>query len=175
VRAYVNQLKFMPLPSVPLFQRRREVVVTFYFQKSAMNRNYYSIAVDQQMFESFWYAVGHLHPRERWHMDLMELRDPIGPGDLWLRLRFLEEHGVDQLALGKRLSSQVERQVTDLVSANHSRLGTVLEQLLQIDGIRVDLLPGEWIDLSFPAPPEPGEGFVRSFILVPSGHYQTIP
>jgi hypothetical protein len=139
------------------------------------HKNYYSIAVDQQMFESFWYAVGHLHPRERWHMDLMELRDPIGPGDLRLRLRFLEEHGVDQLALGKRLSSQVERQVTDLVSANHSRLGTVLEQLLQIDGIRVDLLPGEWIDLSFPAPPDPGEGFVRSFILVSSGHYQTIP
>jgi hypothetical protein len=139
------------------------------------HKNCYSIAVDQQMFGSFWVEIGHLHPRERWHMDLMELRDPIGLGDLRLRLRFLEEHGIDHLAVGKRLSSQVEKQVCELASANHSRLGSVLEELLYIDGIRVELLPGEWIDLSFPAPPGPEEGLVRSFILVSRGHYQTIP
>jgi hypothetical protein len=84
-----------------------------------------------------------------------------------------EKSQIDYLNLAIQVPDSYTTQDLELVSAAHSRQGSVASALTNADGSYATLVPGESIRLQFSAPPlDPA--LTRSFILVSRGHYEHI-
>ncbi len=98
------------------------------------------------------------------YVPLKELKDTVA-------IDVGEKIQIDYLNLAIQVSDNYSTQDLGLVSAVHSRQGSVTSALANADGSYATLVPGESIRLQFSAPPlDPT--LTRSFILVSRGHYE---
>jgi|GEM_PF-6876425 len=82
-----------------------------------------------------------------------------------------EKAQIDYVNLAIQVPDNYTTQDLEVVSAAHSRQGSVTSALTNADGSYATLVPGESIRLQFTAPPlDPT--LTRSFILVSRGHYE---
>lgn len=92
---------------------------------------------------------------------------------LQVEIRWKEESLIDYTELSRKLELPFTVYTPELISAEHSSMGDVRNQLLLMDEDRVELNPNEWITLEFSAP-QINEGMERSFIFVSRGRYESL-
>jgi len=79
----------------------------------------------------------------------------------------------DYASLAVKIPAAYRATELTLLTATHSRNGSVALNIRQQDGFHTELHPGESIELQYEAPPlSPGE--VRSFVLVSHGRYERL-
>jgi hypothetical protein len=84
-----------------------------------------------------------------------------------------QDAAVDYSELSKKLELPFTLQEATLLSAEHSSVADVTENLRTWDENYAELMPEEWIRLEFQAPP-PSQGLHRSFVFVSRGRYVSL-
>lgn len=118
-----------------------------------------------------WADVASFIPRIYWSIDIINLSSylPDINGNLKARLYFTAHHKVDYVGLDTTEQGNIELTYASLAQATHSQLGDVKELFQQSDNLRVELLPGEQVTLTFTLPQNNKQK--RDFIMILEGHY----
>ncbi|MFH1501773.1 MAG: FlgD immunoglobulin-like domain containing protein [Candidatus Eisenbacteria bacterium] len=80
---------------------------------------------------------------------------------------------LDDVFLAEFIGEPLVQEECQLLSAEHSVSGGASDALSLDDGQRIDLSPGEAMELRFRAP-RLADGLERDFVLVTEGHYETV-
>ena len=117
-----------------------------------------------------WDTVGEIYPRALWSTDIIDLSQYAYLGNTSLRFMFEWQghHKLDYVGLD--LSEQENFYVQRLSpsSATHSERGLVTYDVTLPDNRYVELVPGEWMNVTFPYAPTSLE---RDFIFYSKGYY----
>lgn len=122
-----------------------------------------------------WETVATVIPRAYWATEIVDLHSylPDIEGNLNVRLYFTAHHKIDFVGLDVTKQDEFELYHANLVSAVHSVRGDVKSELLAVDFVHAELLPGEHIELEFTLPENTKD--TRTYIIQIRGHYHTIP
>jgi len=111
-------------------------------------------------------------PRHRGGEQAIDLGPDADPGSgRDVRVAGLGGRRIGSIALATGITRAFDVTRLPPEEAVHTERGNITELLLAADGRPAELLPGEAIRLSFPAPDRPA-GSARDFILVVTGHYE---
>ncbi len=135
---------------------------------------YGSIDVDiSEIGSDSWVRTGEFQPRNRYEYDVIDLT-PFIPEpsiiNMKVRLTFNGYHPVDYIGIdvsAQRVGECIV-QTMDPVSAEHSRLGDVYNQLIGSDGVVI--FPSDQLVIDFPASPTM-LSMVRDIALTTTGYY----
>ncbi len=92
---------------------------------------------------------------------------------LQIDIAWQEDAQVDYTELSNRLELPFILSEAELLSASHSALGDIKNEIMLSDGIVSELNKDEWIELAYSIPPII-QGMQRSFVLVSNGRYEHI-
>ncbi len=92
---------------------------------------------------------------------------------LHINIQWKQDVEIDYAELSEHLQLPFTVRSAQFLKARHSVNDNVLERLLYNDNDYSELLPGEWLELEFTAPPLI-DGKERSFIFVSRGKYERI-
>lgn len=88
-------------------------------------------------------------------------------------IQWKQDAAVDYTELSRKLEYPFTVQVVGLARSVHSASGDIMDRLRYRDEDYAELLPNEWIDLEFNAPPLQ-EGMERTFVFVTQGRYDRL-
>jgi hypothetical protein len=112
-----------------------------------------------------WRTVLHHYPREEFSVTVL---DSVSSDAM--RLVYLDRHKVRYIGRVALSAEQGTQQLLGLLSAEHSRLGTVTDAVQCSGGTTAALVPGDTLTLEFAASPIP-VGKVREWFLTTRGGY----
>jgi hypothetical protein len=115
-----------------------------------------------------WTTAQHYYPRENFD-DFVIDGHVSGP----MRLIFVGEHKINFLGRVTYIQDRLTPTKLDLLSANHSRLGSKLGEVTNADQQKTVIAPGDTLTLEFEAKPVP-EGMTRHWFLVTNGVYSSV-
>ena len=118
-----------------------------------------------------WQKVGSIVPRELWANDMLDISSylPQSSNILTVKLSWASHHKLDYIGLDRTEQGEIEVGTYNLLSANHSLSGDVMEDLTAGDNTYVQLLFGEYVDFEFPCSIQPTLN--RDLILYAKGYY----
>jgi hypothetical protein len=121
-----------------------------------------------------WQTIKVLHPRSFWSMEAVNMTAYIPQsGNFTLRLYWTAPHRLDYIGLDTSEQASITVSSTTPVSAIHSVLGDVTQNLLYDDESMVELVNGQEVILVFAIPNSP-QGSKRDFIFYTNGYYYKI-
>ncbi|MGQ9506384.1 MAG: hypothetical protein ACUVTB_00825 [Candidatus Bathycorpusculaceae bacterium] len=120
-----------------------------------------------------WVDIETVQTRVNMSTQLINLKNHLSErnGELKIRLYFTAKHKIDYVALDNTPQTNITIHQCIMVSAIHSEKRSVLNKLLLKDKVYAELLPSQYIRLTFTAPRTTEK---RTFILYINGHYCTL-
>ncbi|MFH0816417.1 MAG: S8 family serine peptidase [Methanobacteriota archaeon] len=117
-----------------------------------------------------WENVGNIYPRALWSIDIIDLSEYsyLGNTSLYFMFEWLGHHKLDFVGIDLSEQDNVYVQRLSPSSATHSKGGLVTYDIALSDNRCVGLIPGEWMNITFPYAPTSLE---RDFILYSKGYY----
>ena len=117
-----------------------------------------------------WELVGKIYPRALWSYDVIDLSGYayLGNTSLTFVFEWLGHHKLDYIGLDISEQENIYVQRLSPSSADHSLHGLATYDLTLPDDRCVELIPGEWVNITFPYAPTSLE---RDFIIYSNGYY----
>ncbi|MCK4257209.1 T9SS type A sorting domain-containing protein, partial [candidate division WOR-3 bacterium] len=124
--------------------------------------------------EDGWEYITSVFPRDNFsQIPITSLSELIDNGEgLTLRLVWFADHNLKTIRIVQPEDELIVERTSPLVFAIHSRLGNVIQELLNEDEDYVEVLPGDTLRLEFAFLPEIPD-CNRSFVFISNGYYTT--
>jgi len=114
-----------------------------------------------------------VHPRERLSLGMVDISIKKGQKSLSLKMEWTKPHDISFIGLADVAISKIKQDVIDLSSLKHSEDKKITKKDLKSG--KVELIPGQYVELEFPASKEKISSDEKaSFFLNSKGYYVSI-
>ena len=126
----------------------------------------------EQGTDTEWQSIQEIFPREHSSTSPVLVKHP-SHDSLRIRLIWHGYHRLEYARLGRIGNADYHIKPCPLISAAHSNIGSVKQKLLVDDENYAELIPGDTIKLEFAVVGKEKPGWVRDFVFVSNGYYNT--